>query len=416
MAAAAHPSWTGHFTVQRRLVQLAFLAVFVLLPLFDLFRFDLPAGKLLLFGQEIWLDEWALLWLALMFGMWLVGAASLVFGRVYCAYACPQTVFSELAHDADAIGRRLTRGLGPAGRAKAARAIALALVALLSLAATALFMAYFAPLGDVLRRIARLDFGPWVGAIGALTTLLAFLNLALVRESFCRSVCPYGLLQGVIEDGRSLHVRLDETTGACIDCEACARVCPMGIDIREGSFQIECTRCGSCIDSCDAILGRLRPARPGVLRFDFRGFDAGGWDVKRTLVTVATVGFGVALAAAALTRQPFTVQISPVYAAEAESSAADPTLAEARYLLRASNRTKGPLAIKVRLDGLPETARIEGLEDPAVPPGVERKFSLVVKVPSRSLAGSVTPFSWVVATGVFERRVDATFFARRRKS
>jgi len=416
MATAVLPNWAGRFTVQRRLVQLAFLAIFILLPVFDLFRFDLPAGKLHLFGQEIWLDEWALLWLALMFAMWLVGAVSLVFGRVYCAYACPQTVFTELAHDAAAIGKRLTRKLDPPRRAMAARGISLALVALLSLASTALLMAYFAPLPDVLRRIAHLDFGPWVGAIGAITTLLAFLNLAFVRESFCRSACPYGLLQGVLEDGRSLHVKLDETTGACINCKACARVCPMGIDIRDGSFQIECTRCGSCIDSCDAVLGRLKPARPGVLRFDFMGFAKGGWDVKRTLVTVATVGFGVALALAVATRQPFTVQLSPVYAADAEMAKTDGAVAEARYLLRASNKTKRPVALKVRLEGLPATARVEGLEDPTVPAGVERKFAVIVKVPSAELAGSVTAFSWVVTTSVGEKRVDATFFARGRKS
>ena len=236
MATTSLAGWTGRFTTQRRLVQLLFLAVFLLLPVFDLFRFDLPAGKLFFFGQEIWLDEWALLWLGLMLAMWLVGAVSLVFGRVYCAYACPQTVFSELAHDVDAIARRLTRGLPPERRPGAARALSLLAVAALSLATTALFMAYFAPLPEVLRRIASLDFGPWLGAVGATTTLLAFLNLVFVRESFCRSACPYGLLQGVIEDGRSLHVRLDEATGACIDCKACARTCPMGIDIRGGSF------------------------------------------------------------------------------------------------------------------------------------------------------------------------------------
>jgi cytochrome c oxidase accessory protein FixG len=416
MASTALAGWTGRFTLQRRLVQLAFLAVFLLLPVFDLFRFDLPAGKLLLFGQEIWLDEWTLLWLGLMFAMWLVGAVSLVFGRVYCAYACPQTVFSELAHDVDVVARRLTRGLAPGRRPAAARALSLLAVGALSLAATALFMAYFAPLPDVLRRIASLDFGPWVGAVGATTTLLAFLNLAFVRESFCRSACPYGLLQGVIEDGRSLHVKLDETTGACIDCKACARVCPMEIDIRDGSFQIECTRCGSCIDACDAVLGRLKPARPGVLRFDFMGFAKGGWDIKRTLVTVATVGFGVALAVAVATRQTFTLQVSPVYAADAEVARGDASLAEARFLLRAANRTKQPVDLKVRLEGLPATARIGGLEDTAVPAGVERKFTVVVKVPSASLSGSVTPFAWVVTTAAGEKRVEATFFARGKSS
>ena len=115
-----------------------------------------------------------------------------------------------------------------------------------------------------------------------------------MRETFCRTACPYGLLQGVIEDGRSLHVRFDATPGACIDCGACARACPMDIDIRKGSFQIECTRCGSCIDSCDAVLSRLKPARPGLLRFDFAAFSWRVWDLKRALVALATAGFALA--------------------------------------------------------------------------------------------------------------------------
>jgi polyferredoxin len=249
-----------------------------------------------------------------------------------------------------------------------------------------------------------------------MTTLLAFLNIAFVRESFCRSACPYGLLQGVIEDGRSLHVKLDETMGTCVDCKACARVCPMGIDIRDGAFQIECTRCGSCIDSCDAVLGRLKPARPGILAFDFGGIARGGFDVKRVLVTVATAAFGVALAVAAATREPFTVQLSPVYAADAEQRhlAGGAALVEARYLLRASNRTRQPVAMSVRVEGLPPGAQLGGLEDASVPAGVERRFTVSVRVPESQLADGVTPFAWVVTTAVGETRVDSTFFARRR--
>lgn len=405
---AAFPNWTGRYTVRRRLVQLAFLAVFVALPLFDLFRFDFARSRLLLFREEIWLDEWTILWLALMFAMWLVGAVSLVFGRVYCAYACPQMVFTELAHDLDAWGLRLARGLDVKRRATAARAISLSLLALVSVAVSVLFMGYFAPLPEVLQRLARLDVGPFVGAVGATCTILAFLDFGFVRESFCRTACPYGLLQGVIEDGRSLHVRLDESTGACIDCGACVRVCPMGIDIRKGAFQIECTRCGSCIDSCDAVLGRLKPPRPGVLAFHFGSLSIRGWDAKRALVAAATLGFAVALALAVLGRESLAFHLSPVYSTDDGTS----PQAEARFLLRAANRGHTDVALDVRAEGL-KAAAIEGLGDGVVSAGEERTFTLVVRVPRADVEGQVIPFAWVVAAEDTSTRFPASILARR---
>jgi polyferredoxin len=408
---AAFPHWTGRYTVRRRLVQLAFLAVFVVLPLFDLFRFDFPQGRLHLVRQEIWLDEWALLWLASMFAMWLVGAASLALGRVYCAYACPQTVFSEIAHDLDALARLLTRRWLGAVRPRAAHSLSLLLLGLLSVAVSVLFMGYFAPLPEVLSRFSRMDASPWVGAVGAFAALLAFLSFGLVRETFCRTACPYGLLQGVIEDGRSLHVRLHPAAGPCIECGACARVCPMEIDIRDGPFQIECTRCGSCIDSCDRVLGRLKPARPGILLFDLGGFSLRKWDVKRLLVGSATLAFGAALVFAVLAREHISLRLSPVYDG-AGTASAGAGMAESRYLLRAANRTRENARLAVRLEGLPAQAVVEGLEDSTIPAGRERRFNLVVRVPSSEIRDRVTSFSWVFATSDGERRFPSTFFTR----
>lgn len=410
MVTSVFPNWQGRHSQRRRWIQLAFLAVFAALPLFDLLRFDFDTGRLHLFRQEIWLDEWAILWLAIMFGMWLIGAASLLLGRVYCAYACPQTVFTEIAHDIDALARRLTRRLLPARRQRATQAVSILLVAALALTSTVLLMGYFAPLPEVLGRLLRLDLGPWIGAVGAVATVLAFLDLVFVRESFCRGACPYGLLQGVIEDGRSLHVRLDEGGGACIDCAACVRTCPMGIDIRQGAFQIECTRCGSCIDACDRVLGRLKTPRPGVLRFDFAGVRRGGWDAKRVLVAVATAGFGLALVLALITRERVALRLSPLYTT-VQANPAD--FAETRFLLRAANRGRAALQLEARPEGLPASAAVSGLEDPWLPAGRERTLTLCVRVPRADVGGSVMPFSWVLRTDGRERRLAAAFFAPR---
>lgn len=390
--------WNGRNAKRRRLIQLAFLAVFVLLPLFDLFRFDFEAGRLHLFGAEIWLDEWAILWLALMFGMWLIGALSLVLGRVYCAYACPQMVFSEIAHDFDDIAKRLARRFDPKHRRRVARAISLAAVALVSIAASVFFLAWFAPLPDVMSRLA-------IGV--AITALLAFLDFGFVREGFCRSVCPYGLLQGVIEDGRSLHVRFDEQ-GGCIECQACVKACPMEIDIRDGSFQIECTRCGSCIDACDAILGRLK--RPGLLSFQLPGFSLRTLDAKRVLVTAATLAFAVVLGIAVATRDMVAVHLSPVYMEAA------PGMAETRFLLRVANRGNEPVVLGIHPEGLPASARIEGLQDTSIPAGRERRLELTVRVPAADTKSSVTPFVWIVETPEGAKRFAASLFSSGRAS
>jgi len=394
----------GRHTRRRRLIQLACLAVFAALPLLDLLRFDFPGMRLLLFRREIGLDEWALLALALLFAMWLVGAVTLVLGRVYCGYACPQMIFSELAHDIDRLATRATRSFPTRARPGAARAISLSLISLLSLVASALFMAYFAPLREVLHRLARLDTAPWLGAVGASTFAIGVLNLSLVREAFCRTACPYGLLQGVLEDGRSLHVLLEVPRSECIECGACERVCPMGIDIREGAFQIECTRCGSCIDECDRVLGRLR--RPGILGFHL-GLTRSGFDTKRVLVGAATIGFGAVLAFSAARRETLALHLSPVFSDQRGAA----QIAEASYLLRATNRGSRPVSLEVGLEGLPPEAILQGGPKGSLPPGPEQRYTIVVQVPRNLLHSQVTPFAFVFRADGGRRRFAAAFYA-----
>ncbi len=407
----AYPGWTGRFTVQRRLIQLAFFAVFAVLPLFDLFRFDFVSDRLYFFRKTVWLDEWTLVWLALMLAMWVVGAASLILGRVFCAYACPQMVFSEYANDLDAIAKSLVKRLPQARRAGAARAVSFALLAPVSVLFSLLMMAYFAPLSDVAGRLARLDVGPWVGAIGLVTAVLFFLDFAFLRERFCRSACPYGILQAILEDGRSLHIRFDESTGACLQCRLCEKVCPMGIDIRKGAFQIECTRCGSCVDACNEFLAKKK--RPGLLAFDFSTLGLREWDAKRILVAVSTLGFAVALGAAILLRETISLRLSPVYT---ESAASGAEAAESRFLLRATNRTEGPIRLEVKPEGLPADATLLGLSDPVVPAGTEKRFAITVRVPRSELSSSVVPFTLVVTASDRSERFPAALLVSGRKA
>jgi polyferredoxin len=326
-------------------------------------------------------------------------------------------VFTELAHYIDAIAKRLSRRFDLKTRPRVARAVSLTLIAAMSIAASLLLLAYFAPLPEVAQRLLHLDVGPWIGLIGATFSLIAFLDFVFVREKFCQTACPYGLLQGVIEDGRSLHVKLDPGLGTCIECGACHRECPMGIDIRKGSFQIECTRCGSCIDACEEVLGRLKQPRPSVLAFDFGGFSLRRWDPKRILVSVATFGFAASLLVAIILREGVTLRLSPVYMDEAATRASQAApgaldVVESRYLLRATNHTKASVDLKGRVEGLPTSTQLKGLENARLAPGEERRFTLVVRIPRTDAAGGATPFSWVIEGGGAPRRFPASFFAR----
>ena len=277
-------------------------------------------------------------------------------------------------------------------RATAARAVSIALLAPVAVVFSVLWMGYFAPLPHVLLRLSRFEIGPWVGAIGAITAILFFLDFAFLREGFCRSVCPYGLLQGILEDGKSLHISFSEATGPCMGCRLCEHVCPMGIDIRKGSFQIECTRCGSCVDACTKVLQKKK--RPSLLVFDFSAISFRQWDAKRILVAISTVGFGAALAWAVATRETISFRLSPVYTESASTSSSD--TAETRFLLRATNKGKAPVRLDVTPEGLPAGAAVLGLGDGQIPASTEKRFTLVVRVPRSAVLSSVTQFRLVI--------------------
>jgi NAD-dependent dihydropyrimidine dehydrogenase PreA subunit len=109
---------------------------------------------------------------------------------------------------------------------------------------------------------------PLPGACFLLASLLGYLNLILVKRSFCRSYCPYGRFQAALTDEGTLNlVFLEETRERCLRCDACVRSCPMEIDIREG-FQIECINCGRCIDACRGVMQR-RPGELGLIDYRF---------------------------------------------------------------------------------------------------------------------------------------------------
>jgi cytochrome c oxidase accessory protein FixG len=230
-------------------------------------------------------DAWLLFFVLTGVGFGLVYLTALA-GRVWCGWACPQTVFLE------GVYRRLERWIeGPRERRIRRDAAGFTLVKLArktashaaflvaSLLIAHIILAYFASIPRTLDMIrqspgAHAEAFAWVVVVtGAL-----YVNFGWFREQFCVVLCPYGRLQSALLDEHSLVVGYDErrgeprgkkgTAGAgdCVDCKRCVVVCPTGIDIRNG-VQMECVACTACIDACDDVMDRLGRPR-GLVRYD----------------------------------------------------------------------------------------------------------------------------------------------------
>ncbi|ABS25430.1 4Fe-4S dicluster domain-containing protein [Anaeromyxobacter sp. Fw109-5] len=237
-------------------------------------RLDVPAGRLHALGASFAIDEAFVVLAATLLLTAAFLLVTLLYGRVWCGWSCPQTVLGDLT-------RLVERARGRRGRWR--RPAGFAVVALVSAVAAASLLWYFVSPYEFFRRLAAGTLGPVLGGGWLALAAVLFADLAFVRETFCATVCPYAKLQGVLFDRHTLVVAYDRRRAAdCVDCGACVRVCPTGIDIRAGP-QMECIACAACVDACAPIMAKLqrgpnlvgyffgepgtprRLARPGVL-------------------------------------------------------------------------------------------------------------------------------------------------------
>jgi len=252
------------------------IAILLLVPWIEirgepLVRFDIPARKFHVFGLVIFPQELYFLWL-IVIGL----ALSLFFftalaGRLWCGWACPQTVITDVY---DGIARFIqgwSRGAPPqrvpGWRMLATHVVWILLAALLGFH----LVAYFVSPERLLAGALAGTLSPAATGFLLVSTTMAYLDFAVVRQTFCKYLCPYARFQGVLFDSDTLVIgydarrgeprgKLGKTTGDCVDCGLCVAVCPTGIDIRKG-LQFECIACTHCIDACNGVMEQVgRPA------------------------------------------------------------------------------------------------------------------------------------------------------------
>ena len=250
---------------------------------------NLPARKFIIFGQIFWPQDFFILLVgALTFVLFII-LFTIVYGRVFCGWVCPQTIFLEM------VFRRIEYWLeGDAPQQKALDRSELnwnklwrkttkhTLFLLLSFLIANTFLAYIIGSDELIKLITDPPTAH-LGGLAALTlfTAVFYAVFARFREQVCTIACPYGRLQGVLLDKDSivvaydyqrgeprekLHKNQERRVGDCIDCHQCVQVCPTGIDIRNGAQQLECVNCTACIDACNNIMA-LVDLPQGLIRF-----------------------------------------------------------------------------------------------------------------------------------------------------
>ncbi|NTW51154.1 MAG: 4Fe-4S binding protein [Chlorobiaceae bacterium] len=200
------------------------------------FRFDIPELNLYFFGTVIRIDEFYLILAAILFLLLLITLVTMILGRVWCGWLCPQTVLLDLSEDLSGL-------FGPKYRSTIQKLILLPLSALISMT----MIWYFVPPFDALK---SLVVSPVVTGFFMVLWVLVYLELAFLGRHFCTSVCPYSMMQNSLFDKDTLVIEYDRSRdGTCMKCDDCVRACPVGIDIKKG-LSTSCIACAECIDAC----------------------------------------------------------------------------------------------------------------------------------------------------------------------
>ncbi len=279
----------GRFTRARTLAFVFLIGLWAALPWMKIggnpaLFLDFDQRRFFLFGATFNAqDTWLVFFLLTGVGFGLIYLTAL-FGRVWCGWACPQTVFLDVYRRVERLFQgsrevRMRREARELDLDRAWRKVAThATFVLLSIGIAHVILSYFVSMPGLLKMVNHAPSEhPEAFAWAASVSAMLYFNFAFFREQLCLAICPYGRLQSALIDQDSIVIGYDPKrgeprgkakdagAGACVDCNRCVVVCPTGIDIRNG-LQIDCVSCTACIDACDDIMDKLHRPR-GLIRY-----------------------------------------------------------------------------------------------------------------------------------------------------
>ena len=404
-----HPSDVqGPFTRWRRVAALVLLVIYIALPWIPVNGFpavflDVQERRFHFFGlilatQDLWIGFFLVTGLA--FSLFYITS---LFGRVWCGWTCPYTVFMEQLYrrverwiDGDGTARRQLEDAPWTASKIIKRVVKHTLFIVISAAIAHIFLSYFVSIRALYEMMheSPAHHAKAFGVVAFLTGALYF-SFSWFREQFCIILCPYGRLQSALTDDNSVVIgydkkrgeprgkgTLEKPAGDCVDCRRCVQVCPTGIDIRNG-MQLECIGCAACVDACDDIMHKLKRP-PGLVRYDsYKGLNSG----KTKFIRPRTIFYTFILLVWASGFAAAVSRISPLRASVVRMGGAsfyvDNGVIRNQFQLRIINKRNATSTYKMELVGdVPKSLTVIGMDQTIeLGPMEEDQKTLVLTLP-----------------------------------
>jgi len=399
----------GIFATWRVTGVLVLLGLYYLLPWFrwnghQAVLFDLPARKFYVFGLTFWPQDFFFLAALL-----IVAALSLFFftalaGRLWCGYACPQTVWTEvfLWMERKVEGDRnkqMKLDRAPWSAHKFAIKASKHVLWLAFAAWTGFtFVGYFTPVTDLGARLAHFSLGPWETFWILFYGFATYGNAGWMREQVCIYMCPYARFQSAMFDKDTLVISYDEQRGEprgsrkkgvdyqaqglgdCIDCTLCVQVCPTGIDIRDG-LQYQCIGCAACIDVCDQVMDRMGYPK-GLIRYTTENAMEGQRShlLRPRVIVYATLLVAIMGAVVYGLTQRVPLRLDVIRDRNTLYRETSQGLVENIYLLKIINMDEKPHTYSLKVSGLSGASLAPGQSKISVPAGEVANVPVRVRI------------------------------------
>ena len=382
--------------------------------------FDLVSRKFYIFGLVFWPQDFIFLTALLIISAYSLFLFTAVAGRLWCGYACPQTVYTEIflwierLVEGDRVQRMRLDQQAAGARKVGLKAVKHGLWIALALWTGFTFVGYFTPIRTLAGSFASWTLGPWETFWIFFYAFATYGNAGWMREQVCKYMCPYARFQSVMFDPDTLVITYDAGRGEprgsrgrkadpkamglgdCVDCNVCVQVCPTGIDIRKG-LQYECIGCAACIDGCNQVMDKMGYAR-GLIRYSTENAVNGRYgdaDIPRHVArprVLVYAGLLVLIIAAffggLMLRSPLKVDVLRDRGAMVRDAAGGRL--ENVYRLQFINTEESPRRYRVEASGLPglEVVLPEAIE---VPAATTKAFPVLLRIDAAAVAPGSHP-------------------------